>query len=276
VIESLSRRTLEAILHHRPFASLEDLVARACPKEAEAEHLIRSGALDFTGLPRNHLLWKLMTAYRDMRQPAWMCREGSAGYAVGRGDKRDSSYDRGHGDQRGSSYDRGPGNKRESSCNRKPGDNRDQRGLGFAPPGPAPVRPIAVPDLPETDPKDRWKEEWRIMGFTCGDHPVRAFRDDLARAGALPSIAIPKSKGRPIRLGGIIAAQRRTRTDRGELMQFLTLDDEAGIFEVVLFPDVYRRTRFVLDGPGPYIVDGRPEDNYGAVAVNAWNLEALG
>ena len=55
-------------------------------------------------------------------------------------------------------------------------------------------------------------------------------------------------------------------------MQFLTLDDEEGIFEVVLFPDVYRKVRFLLDGPGPYIVEGRVEDQYGAVTVHAWSL----
>ena len=77
------------------------------------------------------------------------------------------------------------------------------------------------------------------------------------------------ARGAPPALGapGIVLA--------GELMQFLTFDDEDGVFEVVLFPDVYRKSRFLLDGPGPYLVEGRVESQHGAIAVRAFRLEAV-
>ena len=52
-------------------------------------------------------------------------------------------------------------------------------------------------------------------------------------------------------------------------MEFLTLDDEDGVFEVTVFPNAYRRLRGRISGLGPYIVTGRVEDQYGARTVSA-------
>jgi len=51
-------------------------------------------------------------------------------------------------------------------------------------------------------------------------------------------------------------------------MEFLTLDDEDGIFEVTVFPNAYRRLRGKVSGLDPYIVTGRAEDQYGARTVS--------
>jgi DNA polymerase III alpha subunit len=60
-------------------------------------------------------------------------------------------------------------------------------------------------------------------------------------------------------------------------MGFLTLSDEEGLFEVTLFPGVWRRSRRLLadDGAGPFVVEGTVEERYGAVSVTARGLEVL-
>jgi DNA polymerase III alpha subunit len=220
-VGSVTWGTVERLLEKRPFASLEDLVARARPRQGEVELLIRCGALDFSGLPRNHLLWKVMTGYQGMRERKVF---------------------------------------------------EDRLGLGLES---APAPEGDVPELPRLSESSMWRDEWEIMGFTSRTHPMVGLRSVLRKAGVAPSSAIPRRVRRPIRLAGVIAATRKTRTERGQLMQFLTLDDEQGVFEVVLFPDVYHKTRFLLDGPGPYLVEGRVEDQYGALTVNASRLEAV-
>jgi DNA polymerase III alpha subunit len=152
---------------------------------------------------------------------------------------------------------------------------REGEGLGLEMPGPVQSREAAVPGLPALETSRLWKDEWEIMGFTCREHPLAALRDDLQKSGVAFSTEIPKNDGRFIRLAGVIAAGRRINTEGGELMQFLTFDDETGVFEVVLFPNVYRKTRFLLDGPGPYIVEGRVENQYGALTVTASRLEVF-
>jgi DNA polymerase III alpha subunit len=52
-------------------------------------------------------------------------------------------------------------------------------------------------------------------------------------------------------------------------MMFLTLEDEFGLFEVTLFPDVYRRCGSSFTHYGPYVVTGKVEQQYGALTVSA-------
>jgi len=49
--------------------------------------------------------------------------------------------------------------------------------------------------------------------------------------------------GRFLRFWALVAAEKTVRTEKGELMQFLTFEDETGICEAVAFPDAYRKRR---------------------------------
>ena len=90
--------------------------------------------------------------------------------------------------------------------------------------------------------------------------------------GFLPSDRLDAARGRRVRMAGIVAATRRVRTKRGEFMLFLTLEDGPGLFECTLFPPAWRRFGLLLRGLGPYVVEGRAEDQYGAVTVNVERL----
>jgi DNA polymerase III alpha subunit len=58
----------------------------------------------------------------------------------------------------------------------------------------------------------------------------------------------------------------------GNMVEFLTLEDEQGVFEVTVWPAVYRRVAANVRGLGPYVVTGTVEDRIGAVAVNAEDI----
>jgi DNA polymerase-3 subunit alpha len=57
-------------------------------------------------------------------------------------------------------------------------------------------------------------------------------------------------------VAGIRQSGHRSRTARGEPMMFLTLEDLAGMLDVVLFPDVYRQARAVIHSSEPLLVTG--------------------
>ena len=73
-----------------------------------------------------------------------------------------------------------------------------------------------------------------------------------------------------------MATVRITVTANDEPMQFLTMEDEHGLFEVVLFPQVYRRYRKLIGTLGPYVVTGRVEGRYDTVAVTAERIDVAG
>ena len=56
-------------------------------------------------------------------------------------------------------------------------------------------------------------------------------------------------------------------------MEFITFEDESGIFEVTMFPAVYARYNRLLGRFGPYKISGVVESSYGATTVTANHIE---
>jgi len=75
---------------------------------------------------------------------------------------------------------------------------------------------------------------------------------------------------------GILDTTRGTLTKNDELMQFLTLEDETGVFEVTLFPKLYRKVRRRLTDGGPYLVEGKVDEQYDSISVTAQRVERFG
>jgi DNA polymerase III alpha subunit len=70
-------------------------------------------------------------------------------------------------------------------------------------------------------------------------------------------------------------ATRSVETSRGDTMEFITFEDEYGLWECTLFPRSCRRGVGTLGAWGPYLVDGLVDEQYGAVTVNAHRLRLL-
>jgi DNA polymerase III alpha subunit len=131
-----------------------------------------------------------------------------------------------------------------------------------------------VPDLGDYSEREKFRDEWEILGLSARGHPLGNF-GKLPASGFIPSSAIPDYTGRTVRLAGVLAATRVTRTGKGDLMEFLTFDDGHGIFEVTVFPDTYRRLRRRINGLGPYVITGRVEDQYDALTVTASHIQRV-
>ena len=70
-VRDLRRSSIEAILAHRPYKSLRDLLIRVPLQRREAEHLIRCGALDGLASHRNEMLAQLPTSRTSVQQLAF-------------------------------------------------------------------------------------------------------------------------------------------------------------------------------------------------------------
>ncbi|HUU60659.1 MAG TPA: hypothetical protein VMZ50_14055, partial [Phycisphaerae bacterium] len=133
-----------------------------------------------------------------------------------------------------------------------------------------------LPDPPGDYPWSRkFCDEFRILGISIRRHVLAVHRPLLAGRVDADSRDLSERVGAPIRIAGLLEARRTTQTDRRQTMMFLTLDDEHGLFEVTVFPDALRRTPHPLTHYGPYVVEGKVEDQYGAVTVTADSLHLL-
>lgn len=82
--------------------------------------------------------------------------------------------------------------------------------------------------------------DYRTQGHSARLHPLAAVRGQLRSMGlptAAEVAAMPKGKG--IRYAGLVICRQRPGTARG--VTFLTLEDETGFVNVILWPDIYAR-----------------------------------
>ncbi|MEK7331483.1 MAG: OB-fold nucleic acid binding domain-containing protein [Candidatus Eisenbacteria bacterium] len=131
-----------------------------------------------------------------------------------------------------------------------------------------PTAPLAVPALPEFDLLQRVRGEIQATGLWFSGHPLRTMVPPDARRGTVPAASLPEHVGRRVAIVGLPCAYRRVETKRGGRMLFMTLADESGLAECVLFPDAYRAHAAAVRGQ-VVRAEGRVDETLGAVTLAA-------
>ena len=130
-----------------------------------------------------------------------------------------------------------------------------------------------APGLTDFSLRQKLDYELDILDCPLSAHPAELARRNTPRNGLIRSDALSQFIGRHVSLIGILDAARGTNTVNGKLMQFITLEDETGLFEITLFPETYRRSRRLLSDLGPYRVHGVPQLRYDSLSVTAHHLD---
>lgn len=91
----------------------------------------------------------------------------------------------------------------------------------------------------KTEEKLRFEKE--SLGFYFSSHPVEVFRNKLAEMEAVTIDQLTSKINRKASIGAMIGSIKNIRTKKGEVMAFLSLGDETGEIDAVLFPQVYSK-----------------------------------
>jgi error-prone DNA polymerase len=138
---------------------------------------------------------------------------------------------------------------------------------------PLPVAPDGV-ELAPMDAGEELAAEYGATGVSVDGHPMALYRERLRARGVLDSrdLAAVKEGGR-VRLGGLVVIRQRPPTAKGFL--FLTLEDEWGLMNAIVRPDVFERQREVWARGSILVVQGRVQRARGRVdllAERAWRV----
>ena len=121
---------------------------------------------------------------------------------------------------------------------------------------------------------ERLIADYSGTGLTVGPHPLTFRRHELAMRGVLPAIELPKARaGRRVRTAGMVITRQRPGTAKGFV--FLTLEDETGIANIIVRPDLYAADRLIiveasfLHGGGRAAEPGRRHVDQGGARVAA-------
>ncbi len=142
----------------------------------------------------------------------------------------------------------------------------------FEPPGSA---ADSSPHLPEEDIRQRQRNEFAVLGFLCQRHPMTLFADLLNQIPLVKAHQLSRWIGSRVALAGWLITAKTVRTKKGDPMEFLTFEDETGLFETTFFPQAYARFCHQMDHGRPYLLEGLAEENWGAVTLTVAKATAV-
>jgi error-prone DNA polymerase len=117
-----------------------------------------------------------------------------------------------------------------------------------------------------------WEVE--LLGLTPGDHVGGLYREALRARGVLSSGELEGQRdGQTVRVAGLVVVRQRPPTAKGHV--FITLEDEEGLVDLIVRPDVYQRYRGVLRGAPLLLVEGRLQREGHALSVLVHRAAAL-
>jgi error-prone DNA polymerase len=212
-VRGLREEAGQAIVHRRPFASIDDLVRRVPElRKDELTKLAAVGALNaLEPAGRRGAMWESARAIQPVG-PLFL-------------------------------------------------PNRDRQGADASP-----LHPMT--------PEERLSADYQGTGLTIGRHPMAWRRAEMNARHATPAAQLHRMRnGRPVRVGGAVIVRQRPGTAHGFV--FLSLEDETGISNIIVTPDVFEHYRMVLVGAPFLFIEGTLQNVDGVVSVKAARIEPL-
>jgi error-prone DNA polymerase len=109
--------------------------------------------------------------------------------------------------------------------------------------------------VPDMDFAERIRTDLRGTGVSVGRHPVSLHREQLAARGVRRACELPRlANGDFVRVAGAVICRQRPGTAKG--FMFLTLEDETGLVNAIVRPDLFERERAALVGEPFLEIDG--------------------
>ena len=97
----------------------------------------------------------------------------------------------------------------------------------------------------------------QLLGINVICHPLELLRSQIKQMGAVDIQTAKANKTVTSRLAVVRQTWRRTRSQKKDMMAFVTLEDEHDMLDAVMFPAAFQRYQFIVGGNGPFWVEGR-------------------
>jgi error-prone DNA polymerase len=135
-------------------------------------------------------------------------------------------------------------------------------------------------ELDERSPLAPMNQEERLVadfhgtGLTVGPHPMAYRRDwlnamGIRRAGELRDLPT----GKRIRIGGCVITRQRPGTAKGFV--FLSLEDETGVANAIVRPDLFHENRLLLTSERFLAIEGILQNQDNVISVRAERVQPL-
>jgi len=122
--------------------------------------------------------------------------------------------------------------------------------------------------------EERLVADFRATGLTVGPHPMQYRRAEMKRMGIYSASDLAHlPNGRRLRIGGCVIARQRPGTAKG--MMFLSLEDETGIANAIVAPDLLQMNRVLLISERFLMVEGILQNQDNVIHIRAEKVSPL-
>jgi len=131
--------------------------------------------------------------------------------------------------------------------------------------------PTQSPLLPMTV-QERVTADYRTMNLTAGPHPMKLLRDRLPNIWR--AIDLPKAKhGSTIQIAGNVICRQRPGTAKGFV--FVSLEDETGVSNAIVDPDLFERFRLLITEEDFLVIGGEVQNSENTVLIKTREIKPL-
>jgi error-prone DNA polymerase len=122
--------------------------------------------------------------------------------------------------------------------------------------------------------RERLEADFQRTGVTIGRHPMTFHRPELNRIGVLCASDLQSRRdGKRVRIAGCVIVRQRPGTAKGFV--FLSLEDETGIANIIVTPDLFDLYRVELVTEPFLMVEGVLQNTDNVVSVRAERVKPL-
>jgi error-prone DNA polymerase len=128
--------------------------------------------------------------------------------------------------------------------------------------------PDDAPALEPMSEEEAMLQEYGATGLAAGGQMMELYRAELAAQGVVTSAELERVRnGERVKVAGLVVVRQSPGTAKGFV--FLTLEDETGLINLIVRPDVFQAGRALWARSLILIAEGRVQRAHGRVDVLA-------
>jgi len=140
------------------------------------------------------------------------------------------------------------------------GEGAEKSGRGAR----APLRPMSLPE--------RVRADYETMNLTTGPHPMKLLRESLPNIWRAIDL-VHACHGSTIQVAGNVICRQRPGTAKGFV--FISLEDETGVSNAIVDPDLFERFRLVITEEAFLLIEGEVQNSDNVVLIKARDIRPL-
>ena len=240
VVNGLREEHAEEIVRQRPFSSLADLKKRVSLTKEELRTLAELGACNCFAEHRRAALWEVEEPWHDDLLGSARASRASSGASpddlVARTRREEGTFRRG----------------------------AEKSTRGACAPQSSPLTPMTLPERVQAD--------YGGMNLTTGPHPMQLLRAQLPHVWRASDLAQARH-GATVQIAGNVICRQRPGTAKGFV--FVSLEDETGVSNAIVTPDLFERVRLVITEEPFLLIEGEVQNTDNVVLVKVRKIRPL-